>query len=185
MVNMNPFCSLHFLHFSRYNIRKEKGGIVVLDASLAGESQTFVAPSADDARIIQESSRKLDEILSASDAEIHVRIQPENEPEQTIPIPLSAFRVLAHVLTQMAHGNGVSFMPMNAELTTYEAARVLKISHPFLLGLLEKGEVPFREVETRRRIRYQDLMAYKQKTDQNRIKSLEQLSALDQELGLD
>ena len=53
-----------------------------------------------------------------------------------------------------------------------------------LLGLLEKGEVPFREVETRRRIRYQDLMTYKQKIDQKRLKSLEQLSALDQALGL-
>ena len=156
----------------------------MLDVGLAEESQTFVAPSADDARIIQESSRKLEQILGTSNAEIHVHVQPENEPEQTIPIPLSAFRVLAYVLTRMAHGNGISFMPMNAELTTYEAARLLKVSHPFLIGLLEKGEVPFREIETRRRIRYEDLMAYKQKTDQNRIKALEELSALDQELGL-
>jgi len=69
-------------------------------------------------------------------------------------------------------------------LTTNEAARVLKVSHPFLNGLLEKGDVPFRKDGTRRRIRYGDLMAYKQKTDQNRIKVLEELSALDQELGL-
>ena len=95
---------------------------------------------------------------------VHVLIQPENEPEQTIPIPLSAFRVLAHVLTQMAHGNGVSFTPKDAEWTTYEAARVLKVSHPFLLGLLENGEGPFREVKACPRIRYEDLMAYKQKT---------------------
>jgi hypothetical protein len=50
--------------------------------------------------------------------------------------------------------------------------------------LLDKDEIPFREVETRRRVRYQDLMAYKQTMDQNRIKSLEQLAELDQELGL-
>ena len=154
------------------------------NACLNGEPLTFATPSADDARIIQESSRKLEEILGASKAEIHVRIRPENEPEQTIPIPLSAFRVLAHVLTQMAHGNRVSFIPMHAELTTYEAARVLKVSRPFLIGLLDKGEVPFRGVGTHRRIRYEDLMAYKQKTDQNRIKALDELSALDQELGL-
>ncbi len=111
----------------------------MLDQRLAGESQTFVAPSADDARIIQESSRMLDEILGASDARIHVRIQPENEPEQTIPIPLSAFRVLAHVLTQMAHGNGASFMPLNAELTSYEAARALKVLHPFFPWVAGQG----------------------------------------------
>jgi excisionase family DNA binding protein len=183
MVGLNPSRSLNF-RSSPAIISKTQRSIAVLDAGLAGESQTFVTPSADDARIIQESSRKLEEILGASNAEILVRIQPENQPEQTIPIPLSAFRVLAHVLTQMAHGNGISFMPMNAELTTYEAARLLKVSHPYLIGLLEKGEVPFREVETRRRIRYDELMAYKHKTDQYRIKALEELSALDQELGL-
>jgi len=73
---------------------------------------------------------------------------------------------------------------MHAELTTYEAARVLKVSHAFLIGLLDKGEVPFRKDGPRRRIRYGDLMAHKRKTDQNRIKVLEELSALDQELGL-
>jgi len=129
-------------------------------------------------------AKELEEILSASNGEIHVRIQREDEPEQTIPIPLSAFRVLAHVLTQMAQGNGVRFIPMHAELTTYEAARVLKVSHAFLIGLLDKGEVPFRKDGPRRRIRYGDLMAHKRKTDQNRIKVLEELSALDQELGL-
>jgi excisionase family DNA binding protein len=158
--------------------------MVMLDACLAGEPLTAATPSADDVRIIQESSRKLEKILDACNAEIQIRIQPENQPEQTIPIPLSAFRVLAHVLTKMAHGNAVSFMPMNAELTTYEAARVLKVSHPVLLGLLEKGEVPFCEVDARRRIRYEDLMTYKQQTDQNRLKALEELSAVDQELGL-
>jgi excisionase family DNA binding protein len=154
------------------------------NACLTGGSQTFETPSAHDAQMIQDSSRKLEEILSTNHAEIHVRVQRENEPEQTIPIPLSAFRVLAHVLTQMAQGNGVTFIPMHAELTTYEAARVLKVSHPFLIGLLERGEVPFRKVGTRRRIRYGDLMAYKEKTDKSRIKALEELSALDQELGL-
>jgi len=84
----------------------------------------------------------------------------------------------------MAQGNGVTFIPMHAELTTNEAARVLKVSHPFLNGLLEKGDVPFRKDGTRRRIRYEHLMAYKQQTVQNRIKVLEELSALDQELGL-
>jgi excisionase family DNA binding protein len=74
---------------------------------------------------------------------------------------------------------------MHAELNTYEAARVLKVSHPFLLSLLEKGEIPYREVGTYRSIKYADLMAYKRENEQKRLKSLEELSALDQELGLE
>jgi excisionase family DNA binding protein len=150
-----------------------------------GGSPSFAAPSADDAKMIHESSLRLEEILGTTNGNIHVRIQPENQPEQTIPIPLSAFRLIAHILTQMAQGHGVTFIPMHSELTTYEAARVLKVSRPFLIGLLEKGEIPFRKDGTHRRIRYQDLMDYKQKTRENRLKTLEELSALDQELGLD
>jgi hypothetical protein len=38
-------------------------------------------------------------------------------------------------------------------------------------------------VGTHRRIRYEDLLSYKQKTEQDRIKALEELTALNQELG--
>jgi len=52
--------------------------MVMLDACLAGEPLTAATPSADDVRIIQESSRKLEKILDACNAEIQIRIQPEN-----------------------------------------------------------------------------------------------------------
>ena len=55
----------------------------------------------------------------------------------------------------------------------------------FLIGLLEKGEIPYRMVGTHRRIRFRDLDAYKQRTAQKRFEALEALSALDQEYGLE
>ncbi len=87
-------------------------------------------------------------------------------------------------MTELAKGRGVSLIPMEAELTTNEAARLLKVSRPYLIRLLEKGEIPFRKVGSHRRIRFRDLMAYKQRTDQQRLDALEELSALDQEYGL-
>jgi excisionase family DNA binding protein len=148
-------------------------------------SPSFATQSAQDAEMLQESSRTLENIRPSGSATIHIRIRSDDEPEQTIPIPLSALPVLAHVLAQLAHGNGVTLIPMHTELTTYEAARVLKVSRPFLIGLLDKGEIPHRRVGTHRRIRYDDLMAYKQDIERKRLKMLEELSALHQELGLD
>jgi excisionase family DNA binding protein len=66
-----------------------------------------------------------------------------------------------------------------------EAARQLKVSRPFLVGLLQKGEIPYRTVGTHRRIRFRDLWAYKQTNDRKRLEALEELSALDQEYGLE
>jgi excisionase family DNA binding protein len=135
--------------------------------------------------MLQESSRKLEAMRPSRNATIQIRVRSEGGPEQTIPIPVSALPVLTHVLAQLARGNGVTLIPMHAELTTHQAAHVLKVSRPFLIGLLDKGEIPHRRVGTHRRIRYDDLMAYKQKIDQKRLKALEELSALHQELGLD
>jgi excisionase family DNA binding protein len=155
----------------------------MMPASSLGE----FAPTAAETRIAQESSRRLEEFLGSGEAnlDIDIRIQPKNRPEETIPIPRSAFQLLAHILNQMANGNGVTLIPMHAELTTQEAAYILKVSEPFLVDLLEKGELPSHQRGVHRRVCYRDLMEYKQRTARKRLEALEELSALEQELGLD
>lgn len=142
-----------------------------------------VTPSPADTKLAQESSRKLAKLLGTKKKELRLRIQSDNEAEETVAVPLSAFRLLTDILTEMARGNAVTLIPVHAELTTQQAADLLNVSRPYLIDLIEKGQIPHRKVGTHRRILFQDLMAYKQKTDAARLKTLEELSALDQELG--
>jgi excisionase family DNA binding protein len=77
----------------------------------------------------------------------------------------------------MAAGRGVSLIPENAELTTVQAAAVLNVSRPFLIKLLTERALPFRKVGKHRRIRMEDVMAYKNQIDREREAVLDELAA--------
>lgn len=124
-----------------------------------------------------ESSRRLKQLLGRRRQSLNVRIEPD---EDAIVIPTSAIRLLADILTEMAKGNALALVPVNAELTTQQAAELLNVSRPFVVEQLENGTIPFRKVGTHRRIVFRDLMAYKQTMDQHRLQALEELSKLDQ-----
>jgi len=153
-------------------------------AIMLADIQKAVPPTAADAQLALESSRRLTQFLAARPKKaLRVRIEPENEPEESISIPVTAFRLLNSILTEMAKGNAVTLIPVHAELTTQQAADILNVSRPFLIEQLEKGVIPYRKVGTHRRVMFEDLMEYKQTMDHNRLKALEELSVIDQELG--
>ena len=79
---------------------------------------------------------------------------------------------------------GVNVMPDSAELTTQQAAEFLNVSRPYLIKLLESGQIPFRRVGTHRRIRFRDLRLYKSQDDLKRRQAADELTQLSQELGL-
>jgi excisionase family DNA binding protein len=108
-------------------------------------------------------------------------IGPQGEE---IELPQSVFRVLRQLVYHLAHGRAVTVVPVNKELTTQEAADMLNVSRPYLIKLLEQGEIPFTKTGTHRRIRFSDLIEYKQRRDAERGRGLAELTQLSQELGL-
>lgn len=115
--------------------------------------------------------------------DIHLKIVDAEGHEEALDIPKEAFRLLVEILSEMANGNAVSLIPIHAELTTQEAADLLNVSRPFLVKLLETGEIPFHKVGRHRRVRFADLTAYKEHTDSARAEALDELVAQAQEFG--
>ena len=99
-------------------------------------------------------------------------------------LPRQALALLRELLAEMAQGNAVTGVPTHAELTTQEAANILNVSRPHLVKLLEAGDIPFTKTGTHRRIRYQELMAYKNQRDQTSREALDELSKQAQELDM-
>ena len=151
--------------------------------------QETVIPTAADAELARESGLQLCHFLGKhplnnDSSHLRLRLQANNEPEEVMTIPVSAFRLLADILAQMARGNAVTLIPVNAELTTQQAADILNISRPFLIKLIEDGQIPYRKVGTHRRIRFEDLMVYKRDIDNKRRDVLADLVSEAQELNM-
>jgi excisionase family DNA binding protein len=73
----------------------------------------------------------------------------------------------------------------DAELTQQEAAKLLNVSRPYIVRLMNEGVIPSHWVgKDDRRAKYQDVLTYKQDHKRSRLAALDRLSALDQELGL-
>jgi excisionase family DNA binding protein len=101
-----------------------------------------------------------------------------------IELPPQAVEAITKVLEQLAQGKEVTVAAKPVEMTTQQAAEFLRVSRPFLIGLLEKGEIPFRRVGAHRRVLYADLQTYKDAIDAKRLKVLEELAAQAQELNM-
>jgi len=103
---------------------------------------------------------------------------------EAVTLPEAVTRMLLHILDEMAHGNAVALVPLHAELTTQQAADMLNVSRPFVVRLIEDGRLPHRKVGTHRRVRVDDLMAYRRRADEDRDAALLELAEETRRLGL-
>jgi excisionase family DNA binding protein len=153
-------------------------------AALIAASFETVAPSEADTLLARESSRRLATRKLGRRSSIRIQVLDADGEAETVAVPASALRLFLQLLTEMSQGNAVTLIPTHAELTTQQAADLLNVSRPFLVKLLDNGSIPSRTVGKFRRVRFDDLMAYKGKDDAARAKVLDQLSAEAQELGM-
>jgi excisionase family DNA binding protein len=84
----------------------------------------------------------------------------------------------------MSAGEGFSIVPSPAELTTQQAADLLNMSRPFLIGLLESDEIEYRMVGKHRRVKAASLHNYLRADSRRRREAADELFALNQEMGL-
>ena len=104
--------------------------------------------------------------------------------EEPIKLPAAAVAILRDVLAYMSHGHGITLFPRLAEVTTMEAADILNVSRPYVIKLLEAGDISYRMVGRHRRIPLNELISYKSRIVSDREAILDQMVAEAEELGL-
>ena len=74
----------------------------------------------------------------------------------------------------------VEVFPVDAELSTTQAARLLDVSRQYLVRLLDRDVIPHHRTGTHRRVRASDLLAYKRRHREG----VQRLARLSEELGI-
>ncbi len=138
-------------------------------------------PTDEEATLANEAGRQIASVIDGAET-VSAHFGPK--ATATVKLPVTAVRLLLSILEQMARGHAVTLLPVHAELTTQQAADLLNVSRTYLVQLLDEEEIPHRKVGTHRRVRAEDVLAYRRETARARRKALDELTALDQELGL-
>ena len=131
---------------------------------------TPVLPSPRDAELSRLLSAKLE---AKGDSNVSVQDLPD-----------SVLLLVRQILTEMAQGHAVSLSALPQELSTQQAATVLGVSRPFVIKLMDEGQLAYRKVGSHRRVMLDEVMVYMEGTRVKRLAGLAELTAEAQELGL-
>ena len=139
-------------------------------------------PSKLEQKIASESYSALASVIEQLHSE-----QPEIEIEETsekIKIPLSALKLLGEILKAMGQGKLISIVPIATEVTTQAAAEMIGCSRPHLVKLLEEGQISYTKVGKHRRIKFEDVMNYRNQLKHQQKQNIIDIMNLDEETGL-
>jgi excisionase family DNA binding protein len=95
---------------------------------------------------------------------------------QVFDIPEPLRTLLQQAVSIMAVGDSVGIVPLQKELTTQEAADLLGVSRPYIVKLLEEGEIRFRKVGAHRRVQLSHVLAYKERQDREMEQGLDEMA---------
>jgi excisionase family DNA binding protein len=148
-------------------------------------------PTPQEQQVAREAELRLRRLLESNlegeelpQVALQFRLAQSDAPLEVVALPLSALRLLDAILEANANGHAVTVMPSHGELTPNQAAEMLGVSRPFLIRLLDEGQIPFRRVGAHRRIRIDALEKYRSAEEERQLGVLAQLQAQAQELNM-
>ena len=150
---------------------------------MTSDALELITPSKAETKLAKESSSRLAPYLKRK-RKPKLRLFVDESGGDSVVIPVALAQLLAYALHQMGKGNAISVVPLHAELTTQEAADLLNVSRPYLVGLLDAAKIPHRKVGKHRRVLLDELLKYKRKTEADRRAALDELAHQGQELDM-
>ena len=127
--------------------------------------------------------------LGERDRRVLASVDPERSSvsvqvgDEMVVLPEKASRAVRALLRDLATGVPVHVVPVDAELTTQQAADLLGLSRTYVVRLIDQGSLPAHMAGTHRRLQASDVLAYRERRAA-KLAALEELTGADEDLGL-
>lgn len=130
-------------------------------------------------------ARKLAELLRTTTRSDSTTLALKGTAGQPVEAPVELTAILRQVVEAIGHGGTVTIGTLPKELTTTSAAKMLGISRPTLMQLINKDELPAHKVGSHTRVFTEDVQRYRATRTAARNQGIDELRALEDELGVD
>jgi excisionase family DNA binding protein len=147
-------------------------------------SISSIEPGEVDEVMAGRTARRIRDYLASHQGEDLLEVHVEGDDSDVLVVPRAAAAMFAQLMGILEAGQGVVLVQLNAQLTTQQAADMLNVSRPYLIGLLESGKIEFTKVGRHRRVPFRALMEYQRHAQQEARAAADEMSDLGQELGL-
>jgi excisionase family DNA binding protein len=103
----------------------------------------------------------------------------------SVPLPRALVEVLRASAGELADGHAVTVLPSEVALTPAEAAELLGLSRPFVVRLLDQGEIPSERLprSRHRRVLLSDVLAFQARRERRRT-GRQRIAAAVEDAGL-
>jgi excisionase family DNA binding protein len=130
-------------------------------------------------------ARELAERLRAKTGRDSIKLALKDTAGESVEAPAELAAILRKVVEAIGRGGTVTIGTLPKELTTTTAAKMLGISRPTLMQLISKNELPAHKVGSHTRVFTEDVQKHKAVRTAARRQGLDELRALEDELGVD
>jgi excisionase family DNA binding protein len=149
--------------------------------NMRGQSLSVSVLSPEMLRAAQENSEILKQYLQDHGS---ARLKLGGADDKEITLPDSILRLVYEAMVCAATGKKLRLVEEDEEVSPEKAAEFLQVSRPYLVKLLDSGEIPFHHVGTHRRVTMSDLIEYKQQRKIKGKEALRKMVEVTEEMGL-
>jgi excisionase family DNA binding protein len=147
-----------------------------------GVAETPVAPQEDQHAELVELSRMLTGHARSAKTRAK-RLSVVGPNGETLALPASVVDVLERATAVLTNGDAVAILPVGRALTTQQAADLLNVSRQYVVRLVNEDRLPCTRTGKHRRLRMEDVLAFRQARDLERSRALADLTRLTEEFG--